>query len=257
MNTLIAFTGGLDSTYLLWRLLTQTEDRVHAFWVDFRGLEFHAEAAWYLALLDAESVVAPRVIQWLSDNVRPCTFEAVASARYRREPDDYPKGDGHFWRNIPILDEAIAIVSRDGFNRFVRGKVPESIRSADDELRTDWYRRHWADKAPSGTTFEYPLIDAWHGRPQAIANLPAELLSIALSCDNPGADAGNFAECGQCVKCRMTVELRRWLDNGAAPDVLLDYLLRRRNAGQYRGNYLVRDARLVGGRNPKPEYRDG
>tara|TARA_R100001244_G_scaffold85152_1_gene65304 strand:- start:1036 stop:1890 length:855 start_codon:yes stop_codon:yes gene_type:complete len=63
MKVLIPFSGGVNSTYCLWRWLAETDHEIHA----YRHTEsFESEVR--------KQVSARKMIQWLKDNVRDFTF---------------------------------------------------------------------------------------------------------------------------------------------------------------------------------------
>lgn len=252
MKTLLGFSGGLDSTYLLHRLLTMTDDEVVCFWMDLTHIErvtAVGRVPYYNDLLPAERIIAPRVIGWMGKNVRPVAFEVVKGVIYEAEPDDFPKGSSRGWRVIPMLKCAARQVVAGSFDRFVYGKSPENIRTPNQPARDRWYQEWWAKAAPK-TTFETPLIELWHGRPHALASLPADVQALMLTCNDPRFVDMEPMACNACEKCMLTFESRRLLANGCDPDAILDFLLRRRKAGPYIESMITGDKRLGGDLNP-------
>jgi hypothetical protein len=63
MKVLIPFSGGINSTYGLWRWLSETDHEIHA----YRHVE-HFESE------ERKQVAARNMVQWLKDNVRDFNF---------------------------------------------------------------------------------------------------------------------------------------------------------------------------------------
>ena len=244
MKTLLAFSGGLDSSFLAWWTLAFKKDELHCFFMDLADVTYDTPEGpkpYYNDLNAAEKIAAPRVIEWLNNNVRPVTFEITDEVKYEVPPEDFPKGTARSWRVYPMLKYAARIVTERGFDRFIYGKSPENIRSEDWKLRRDWYQKWWKENAPEGTTFETPLIRRHQGRPHALLLLPEELLPLVLTCNDPGIVDGNPVACGHCDKCMLTVEAKQLLPGlKYNPDPVLEILLQRRKAGDYIGNESIR-----------------
>ena len=254
-RTLCAFSGGLDSTWLAYRVLTETDDELHLFWMDFSNLFFTDrdgnQKRYYNELLPAEKIVGPRIVEWLNVNVRKVTFETIEGV----EPDPLatqaPGATARSWRVIPMLRVAADLCAKSGYERFIYARSPENVRTPGQEKRWEWFYQFWESIAPKGVTFETPLIKDWQGRPHAIAGLPPELLALALPCNNPLIVNGEPQICNVCDKCFLTAEARKQLEKkNAKPDKILDDLLKKRQAGQYIGNDKDADAKF----NQKP-YR--
>lgn len=257
MKTLMAFSGGLDSTYLAWKILTQTNDTLRLFWMDLSHVTYdtpNGPERYYHDLLPAENIIAPRVAIWLTANVRPVTFQIIHDVRHDPEPKDFPGGTSRGWRVIPMLKTAAGLMA--GFDRFVYAKSPENIRTPNQPARDAWYQKWWKENAPAGTTFETPLIAAWQGRPHALKFLPADLLRILLTCNRPKIVDGEPRDCGKCDKCWLTAESKRLLAQGIDPDAALDQCLRLRRAGPYIDNVESGDWHFGAGVEPSkpPPY---
>lgn len=244
MKTLVAFSAGVDSTFLLWKLLTETDDTVHAFLIDFSEIKYDEPTRdFYENLAAVERIAAPRVIDWLTNNIREVTFQVVTSGM-AKEPQGYPKSaNSRAWRVLPMLNAAASLMA--GFDRFVYGKTQENRRSLDYLAREQWDQRYWRSIAPANTTFEIPLIEAGIGRPKALALLPADLQALMISCDRPTLQNGEPTLCGKCSKCAMTTDARAMLTQGVTPETILDFQLRKRRAGPYTG--LAAGDRRYGG----------
>lgn len=74
MKTVIAFSGGLDSTYVLWKLLSSTDDEVTAIHVDTTGVSPSTRYRYDLRAFDGGNDNAQLVVDWLQANVRSFTY---------------------------------------------------------------------------------------------------------------------------------------------------------------------------------------
>lgn len=249
MKTLMAFSGGLDSTYLAFKILSATDNELHLFWMDLANVMHEVKGetvSFYGEQIEAERIAIPRILEWFEKNLRPVTFEVVTDIRNRKPPKEYPEGNGRGWRVLPMLRKAAEIVNQDGFDRFVYAKSPENIRSEGHQER-DVYRQQWWTGHVDKATFETPLIEWWHGRPHAIQALPQDLRALTIGCNRASVRNGEPVSCGTCDKCALTKETEKLLTAGGDADVVLDYLLRLRKAGPYIDSVLPGDRKFGAG----------
>lgn len=125
MKILIPFSGGINSTYSLWRYLKETDHEIHS----FRATEwFEAEER------KAES--ARKMVQWLKDNVRDFTFEEVETAGSESDaPIKVPMRPGFkFEYNIralvPRWEKLIEVIDDVKPDAVVRGSALETSYNA-------------------------------------------------------------------------------------------------------------------------------
>lgn len=246
MNTLVAISGGMDSTFLMWKILSQSNDAVHAFYIDFSEVKPDEHTAPFYAKLAAIEIPAcQRIVHWLGTNVRAMSFEVVTSgivtneeipraSRQRRLPN-YPRsGNTRAWRVLPMLTAASKLMT--GRDRFVYGKTEENRRSSDYQAREQFDQLYWKEIAPANTTFEMPLINERLTRAHALRDLPQELQALVISCDTPMLVNGKPLLCGFCSKCVMTADARGKLKQGMSPEAIQEEHLRLRRAGPHRNN---------------------
>lgn len=221
MRTLLAFTGGVDSSYLLWLEANRAvpDDSIHCMYVDFSKI-----SPVDVDFFKAERFAANAVIDEI-DKIFPVTFEIVDDPQWDRSDPDH--GTARGWRDRCIRQ--VASRKMASFDRFITGRTPEGLRTPGYLERIELNQRWWSKRCP-GTTWELPLIQKWEGRPHAIAHLPLSIWSLVLACNAPDSIG---RECGQCYKCQMTSVSKTLLRSGASPAVALDIILRRRKAGPY------------------------
>jgi len=80
MKTILPISGGLDSTYLLWKLLSETSDEITAVFVDLSSVDARFRQKYDIRSFAFEEsgteyiVKVSRIVDWLKTNVRDFTF---------------------------------------------------------------------------------------------------------------------------------------------------------------------------------------
>lgn len=242
MQTLLALSGGYDSTLIAYELLSETSDDVFTFWMDLSAVEYsdpRARRGFYRDVSLAESQALPAIIDWLKTNVRNFSHEIIISSNFGKWG----------WRVPDMIETATGIAHAKNINRFIYGRSPENRRTQASISREDGYRQLWSKLGPVGSALEMPLIDSWRGRSHAIAKLPLALQAFVVHCNTPLVSNGTASNCGSCDKCTMTIEARNLLSQGITADAVLDYHLKLRSAGPYIGSLLAN--RAYGGGVPR------
>ena len=210
---MICLSGGMDSTYALWRVATETDDELHAHYVRVQNPKW----------ADAEVNAVTKITEWISHRLRPVTA-TISSASYAGPPS---------WLrtpNIAIHHASIqAIFAGFGANdRIIVGR-----NASDDE--TDLheplhlsasgrakYDHGVARQTVIDLTFEsaterpsYERLEPFPTREQMIDDLPETLLRMFSSCNDPRVVDGIWMPCGrqtpgqspmnagECRKCHI------------------------------------------------------
>jgi len=183
------FSGGLDSTAMLVKLLAETRDelRVH----HIRMVNKEARAG-------AEQSAVGRIVGWCREHYRPF--------RYSESGLDFAELEA-----IPIDYLSIAFVACQvaiDTPRCERIAVAALARDTDIENRSARQRRvfdalyecYRARKlGEPEVQWIYPVYHA--GKPELAALLPRELLELTWSCRRPVRHGGGFRPCGACKAC--------------------------------------------------------
>jgi 7-cyano-7-deazaguanine synthase in queuosine biosynthesis len=189
MTTLVMFSGGLDSTAMLVKLLTQSEEPLRVHHIRMANREQRAEA---------EQAAVERIVAWCASRYRP--FRYSESALDFREleaiPIDYVciafvacqvaiDTPGCNRVAVAALARDTDIENRSALQRRVFDSLYECYRARKlGEARVDWI---------------YPV---YHAAKRELADsLPRELLDMTWSCRRPLRDGEGWRACGACKAC--------------------------------------------------------
>lgn len=238
-DVLLALSGGIDSAYLLSRLIANGH-KVHCFWMDLSQMQCEGFANPNVDSdnAQAELLAATRVIDWFNDNIAAVSYEPVVVGKITA-PEGYPGGNGG-GRFLPMMLTAADLAK--GYSQFVYGRTLENTTRPGQQERGLWYRDWWKKNAPQGCDIRTPLVEDERGRPHALYDLPKPLIALTLSCNEPKMVNGGVAVCNECPKCVMTRDAKEMLARGVNPDVIFSFQLKMRNAGPYIG-YRLGDKR--------------
>jgi hypothetical protein len=189
MATLIMFSGGLDSTALLVKLLAESDDELRVHHIRMANREARAEA---------EQAAVERIVAWCRERYRPF--------RYSESGLDFAALEA-----IPIDYLCIAFVACQvaiDTPRCNRIAVAALARDTDIENRSARQRRvfdtlydcYRARKlGEPEVQWIYPV---YHSTKQELAaRLPRELVELTWSCRRPVREAGGWRPCGACKAC--------------------------------------------------------
>ena len=215
-KTCISITGGVDSTYLLYKTLSETQDEVTAFHVDFTELTPEVNSA------NLEKMSAQNVVNWLKSNVRGFKFENIVAIS---------KEDMRYYATREALKQGQKYIE-NGFDKFLIAKIYGDIgRSTTGNLAfINTLKNNFPTKVFT------PLRDIKQGKPHAIVNLPKELYNITLKCGKCTIENGIMTPCGKCnFKCKYVAFCEEKLNDGWTPDKVLDYYMKVNRHGPYVG----------------------
>ncbi len=244
MKTLILFSGGIDSTYILNKMLSTTADEITAFRVSFpAGYGNRKGWHWHEGALQSESIAAQSIADELQ-TTRPFTYVNVTVTD---EQADTRLSRGHV-----AVEQGAAFALANGFDRVFLGREPHHILP-------DGGEKHWQSRLTLHNTvapaipLETPLLDWMEGTPHAYATLSQSLLSKVATCRQPTIVEGAVIRCddftvtGHCYQgCFNRNLVEGFLAAGATPDAILDTRLRKLGIGAYEGVIA-----------PDPDYRKG
>jgi 7-cyano-7-deazaguanine synthase in queuosine biosynthesis len=202
MTTLLMFSGGLDSTAALYKLLAGGDDELRVHHVHLINREGRARA---------ERDAATAVIAWCRAHCRPFQYSesTLDFAGLQAIPIDYV--------SIAFVACQVAI-DTPGCNRIAVGtlaadldeikrKVSVSQRRVFDAMYASYRERKLGS---ADLQWIYPVYDM--SKAQVVASLPEELRAAAWSCRRPVATADGYRSCGECKPCRKRREVSAQLN---------------------------------------------
>jgi len=214
---LLGFTGGVDSTYLLHKMLTETTDEITALFMDCRSCETKLD---FTQIQHAEILVSQRVIDWFKTNARPFEYRIVV-------PAEAKVGE---WMT-PTLMRTVATIMPEGFDAFYTGRTIENTREHLGAKTAGWYQELFAEGGVG--EMRHPLQEWNKSRPHAYAELPADLIALMVSCNDLKIIDGAIVDCGKCTKCTMVAEIKMRLAAGENVETIVDDQNRKRGVGKY------------------------
>lgn len=203
MRTIIGNSGGLDSTYALWKILSTTDDEVTVVLLNTDGLTNEVVRKFDVRSFNSEQpskrrgVRVQSIVEWLSQNVRPCTLvEAQIEPSLLRRGIEHPNNpqtiivDWAIQRiNAGLADRVIVTTERenDGYSNggTIGSRAPGAL-AAHDRFVSDATRGQ----------LSFLLLDMNYHQGVAIRELPPELFALTRSCDR-----AEYYPCEVCFKC--------------------------------------------------------
>lgn len=234
MKTIIAVSGGLDSTYTLWKLLMTTKDDVTAILFNVGSLTREDSNRYDVRGFDPPGAFAIRVAQvqkiidYLNANTRPVTLRPTPLTPDILSKDNLTRPNnmqsiltnyGVAQLNSGALDK-IAFATEhenDGFSH--GGTVP----SGDHTLRRpgNMVAEEIFQKDAMRGELSFPLLDMNYHQGHALSEMPAELTALTRSC---WSDRDTNQSCGVCFKCVKRKFFADQLAMGKTPGQITDYV---------------------------------
>jgi hypothetical protein len=206
MKTLIGFSGGMDSTYLLWKLLSETSDDVTALFVDMQNVNLSDYSRYDLRnFVGSTSQIASEAAQWLAENVRPFSFVV-----HQFDPNYVIRGFGNC--NNPqtyVARYAVQRINANELDHLVAAGEKENDGAGNGgtiEVRRPGsfaVKDIFVASATRGTV-DFPLIKSDYTQANALSEMPVGLLSILDTCQPNSED----------FKCKKKQWFQNLLDQG-------------------------------------------
>lgn len=197
MTTLVMFSGGLDSTAMLFKLLTETPDDLRVHHLRMVNREGRARA---------EQDAVESIVAWCKTRYRPF--------RYSESGLDFSGLEA-----IPIDFMSIAYVAcqvaidTPGCTRIAVGtlardldEVKRSVSVIQRRIFDTMYQVYRARKVgEEKVEWIYPVYEL--SKAQVASLLPPELRALTWSCRRPLVTSSGYQICGICKPCRFRREV--------------------------------------------------
>ena len=185
MKTLIAFSGGIDSTYIAWRLLQETKDEiVIAYFDQFYITEKNNGANGTSSVTPYQLVASKNIHSWLCKNIRKCEYKKVIMTKF----------DNGYDFSLQFAKYSGISAANGIADSFVHGLAGLFTN------RNTLLEKEFSKYSNKGKIW-FPIREWGKTTAHQIQELPKELLNLTLSCHLPKIVDSNLVQCGNCSKC--------------------------------------------------------
>jgi len=231
MRTIISTSGGLDSTYVLWKILSTTSDEVTAVFLDTNSIDpILAQNKYDIRWLQSSNTInstknhTVSICDWLKENVRDFTLEihTVDSTKFRKGLDVIDRSNSI---NGYFTDMAIERINSNQIDRIVSSNERENDGFSHGGTKNGIRRpgaMEFRDRFVSYATrgqIDFMLTDMNYTQANALIELPQELMDKTISCD---AVLDNLEPCGVCFKCKKRKFFCDAIDEGKTAQEIYD-----------------------------------
>ncbi len=201
-HSLLMFSGGIDSLYTLYRLLTDTDDVVWAHHVNLINREGRHRA---------EAAACANVIQYCQEHLRPF--------RYTESTVDHSAFE-LFGRDVLVVAFEAGLVIQNahvvyqrGFDRWLLGYCKEESEEVVGGVVASQTNRRSVVEACLQASAHPVVPPKLHSqelipKQQQIEAMPAELVRLAWTCRRPVWAGDEASECGTCKTCVLMAPIR-------------------------------------------------
>jgi len=236
MKTLLAFSGGIDSIYLLWKELRETEHEITA--VFYTGELIDTDMRNNFNVINVEDRKFADV-RWIQlQKISSAVAEVTRSFKITREALD-PKfldkdiTNNNLFNHAPSLRIAMAVqaINSGEYDRVVIGTSKDNdgfplnkygFRS--NESASSLMTKYFLKNAKRGELC-LPFCDSEYTVAEAIQNLPDWLVAMNRSCQ--GMLSSNANSCNQCYKCMTHEYARELLTEGKTTKEIFDLYMQK------------------------------
>jgi 7-cyano-7-deazaguanine synthase in queuosine biosynthesis len=197
MTTLVMFSGGLDSTAALYKLLTGGADELHVHHVHLVNRDGRDRA-------ERDAVQA--ALAWCRGHCRPFAYSesTLDFSALRAIPIDYLSiayAACQVAIDLPACNRiAVGVLAADLDE--IKRKVSERQRRVFEAMYACYRERKLGETV---VEWIYPVYEL--SKAQVAASLPPELRAAAWSCRRPVKTATGYRICGECKPCRKRAEV--------------------------------------------------
>jgi hypothetical protein len=223
-SKLIAISGGLDSIFILWKMLLSNEDKVTALWMDERYLieerNGHLGQSFFTCY---EEQAVDNCVSWLKSNIRDF---------------DYVKVKNYCYQKTDIMQTWILKYAIENFVKNKQGKMLGLVDNiifgyhgnrSPYEYMLKAKKKTLEEAGLDESILEFPLMDIYYKDRldeapfpiRQIAELPTELFNMTISCQFGHVDKeGCYIPCGKCYKCWNRSYIKEQFELNTANNVI-------------------------------------
>jgi 7-cyano-7-deazaguanine synthase in queuosine biosynthesis len=221
MKTVVAFSGGLDSTLVLWKLLTETDEEITAVYLDGQGVDDDIMTS----KSEGQFVRAQKVVEELQ-KIRPFTL-----IKYTINSEEVTEEIHH--KILLFIQYAAPFINDGTYDKLVHCATYEDhhqkLYSHLEYTPTYYAAKRLFDKLCTRGIYSNPLVtDTWYTkytRAYALKDLPENLKNIVASCVNISYNISTdtYDACGSCSKCLIDKKFKEFLEAGKTPAEILEW----------------------------------
>ena len=224
MKTIIAASGGVDSTYALWKTLTSTQDDVTAVTLNFNGITPEIKQQYDVRGISgikgsSRSARVSLITDWLRQNVRDFTSVTVNVL-----PDLMDKGLPNSPQTM-LVNWAVPKINAGEADRIVSSAERENDGYANCGTVSGRMggaaaaKSVFVQKATRGE-IDFMLLDPAYSHAVAMSEMPAILVDLTRSCDR-----NIEVPCGVCMKCSKRKFFAEALASGKTATEVTQYVI--------------------------------
>ncbi len=236
MKTLLAFSGGIDSIYLLWKELRETDDEITA--VFYTGERIDTDMRNNFNVLNVEDrkfadvrwVQLKKIVEAISNEIR--TFNFIREAL---DPKflDRDISNKNIFNHAASLRVAMAVehINAGIYDKFAVGTAIDNdgfpinkhgFRA--NESASSLITKYFKKNAKRGELY-MPFCDSKYTVAEAIKELPDWLTAMNRSCQLMYSSSVNA--CNHCYKCMTHEYARNLLEEGKSPEEIYDIYMQK------------------------------
>ncbi len=186
--TLVMLSGGLDSVYTLWKLLTETDDTVLVHHINFVNFERRY-------VIEAER--CRKIVEYLQKQVREFQYSETTLDRRSQLFAGYDTMACGY--EVGIVASSFLLKHNRAVDRWTVGSCLEEggwsarWRYVEDSVKSSAYPL----QAPE--FFTLPIVS----KQEEIDAVPSELLRLTWACRRPILTEAGYEPCGVCQTCKL------------------------------------------------------
>lgn len=241
MKSLVTLSGGIDSTYVLWKLLSETDDEITAIYFDFSRIAL-------VDMLTEKNINKIHQINVLVDKLK--TIRNFSFIHHVATNEEIENQLAH--KLLFAIRYAAPFINNGTYDRLVTGASYEDKSQKIVQhlnMTPAYYAEKRLTKLFTRGSYWAPLVDdSWHNhysRDIAIRALPPDILqsAILMACLLPTYDETSPIKgqrCSSCGKCLLNDATINMINEGKTSAEIFEW--RRLKTYEYGANGLAADS---------------
>lgn len=222
MKTVVAFSGGLDSTLIMWKLLSETDEEITAVYIDGQNIEDDI----YTSKQPEQFTLAQKIVDELQ-KIRPFTF-----LKHTLTPEEISEEIHH--KTLLFIQHIAPFINDGTYDKLVQGASYDAQHQKlvpHLEYIPGYYAaKRLFDKLCTRGEYSIPLVtDTWYtkyNRAYAFRDLPLNFRKLINTCNFMvySEESSSYVRCGECSRCLGDMKIRQFMREGKTPAEILDWI---------------------------------